>query len=211
MGRCSKWNNFHYVTLRLNRRNFHLQEPTPTRRADAVRNRERIVEAAKRVFASGDDYGPEAIAREAGVGIGTLYRHFPDRNDLAAAVYDDELQSVAESAQLLLETDPPLVALRRWMDRFAQRLEKKRAMAPALHSLIESRADGPSLTRAKLATAVEHILDAGMASGDIRANARGDDLVTALVGICIVTAGDDSAEQLTRLLDLLNDAMAAPR
>lgn len=176
-----------------------------------MRNRERIVEAAKRVFASGGDYGPEAIAREAGVGIGTLYRHFPDRNDLASAVYDDELQSVAESAQLLLETDPPLVALRRWMDRFAQRLEKKRAMAPALHSLIESRADGPSLTRAKLAVAAQLILDAGMASGEIRANARGDDLVTGLVGICIATAGDDSAEQLGRLLDLLSDAMAAPR
>ncbi|WP_349899791.1 TetR/AcrR family transcriptional regulator [Parafrigoribacterium soli] len=182
---------------------------TPAKRADAVRNRQRIVEAAQRVFTSGGDYGPESIAREAGVGIGTYYRHFPDRNDLAAAVYDDELHEVAKSAETLVEANPPLLALRRWMDRFAQRLEKKRAMGPALRSLIESRADGPNVTRALLAEAAQRILDVGMKSGDIRQGARGDDLVTALVGVCIATAESDDGEQLARLLDLLGDSVAA--
>ena len=180
-----------------------------SKRADAVRNRERIIEAAERVFASGGDYGPEAIAREARVGIGTLYRHFPDRNDLAAAVYDEELQAVAGSVQSLLEETTPLVALRRWMDRFAERLEKKRAMAPALRSLIESRAEGPALAREKLVSAAQEIIDAGTRSGEIRRDVQGDDIVTALIGVCVATAGNDDPEQLARLLDMLGNAVGA--
>jgi AcrR family transcriptional regulator len=193
----------------MKRRNFHLSDPAATKRADAVRNRERIVAAAQRVYASGGDCGPEAIAREAGVGIGTLYRHFPDRNGLAAAVYDEELQAVARSVQPLLESAPPLLALRRWMDRFADGLEKKRAMAPALRSLIESRADGPMVSRERLASAAQEILDAGAKSGEIRRDVHGDDLLAALIGICMATAGSDDAEQRDRLLDLLGDSVAA--
>ncbi len=174
-----------------------------------MRNRDRIIEAAERVFASGGDHGPEAIAREAGVGIGTLYRHFPDRNDLAAAVYDDELQAVAGSVQSLLHETTPLVALRRWMDRFPQRLEKKRAMAPALRSLIESHADGPTLARERLVGAAQEIIDAGTESGEIRRDVQGEDIVTALIGICIATASNDDEEQLGRLLDMLGNAVGA--
>src|ERR1035437_4616869 len=107
--------------LTLNRKTFHLSHQVsapPALRADALRNRARLVEAAKRVFASDGDFGPEAGARAAGVGIGTLYRHFPDRNDLAAAVYEDELDRVADSAHELLNTETPAHALSHWMDRF---------------------------------------------------------------------------------------------
>jgi AcrR family transcriptional regulator len=178
-------------------------------RADALRNRARLVEAAKRVFATGGDIGPEAVAREAGVGVGTLYRHFPDRNDLAAAVYEDELLRVATSAQALLAERPPLEALRTWMDRFADRFENKRTMASALQSLIGSGAVTAGSTRARLGTAAQEILDAGIARGDIRPAVSGDDLVVALVGACMACTSDDSRDQLGRLFDLLAEGVSA--
>jgi AcrR family transcriptional regulator len=175
----------------------------PAPRADAVRNRARLVDAAKRVFASDGDFGPEAVARAAGVGIGTLYRHFPDRNDLAAAVYEDELGSVADSARDLLKTQRPADALRQWMDRFEQRFEHKRSMAPALQSLIGSGTVSSVSSRARLAAAVQEILDAGIATGELRAETRGADVVVALAAVCIACAAPESHEQLERLLDLL--------
>ena len=193
-------------TLTLNRKNFHLLDQAsapPALRADALRNRARLVEAAKRVFASDGDFGPEAVARAAGVGIGTLYRHFPDRNDLAAAVYEDELDRVADSAHELLKTETPANALRQWMDRFEQRFENKRSMAPALQSLIGSGTVNSVSSRARLAAAVQEILDAGIATGELRAETRGADVVVALAALCIACASPESRDQLARLLDLL--------
>jgi AcrR family transcriptional regulator len=178
-------------------------------RADARRNRARIVEAAKRVFATDGDVGPEAVAREAGVGVGTLYRHFPDRNDLAAAVYEDELLLVASRASELLEVHAPAEALRLWMDRFVERIENKRAMATALRSLVESGAATSASTRAMLAAAAQQILDAGMASGEFRPGLRGEDFVTTLVGVCVVTATPEGGRQLPGLLDFLAAGVAA--
>ena len=184
--------------------------PEPVvQRADARRNRARIVDAAKRVFAADGDVGPEAVAREAGVGVGTLYRHFPDRDDLAAAVYEDELLLVADSASALLVSNPPREALRLWMDRFVQRIDNKRAMAPALRSLMDSGAATSASTRATLATAAQQILDAGMASGVFRAGLRGSDLVATLVGVCVVSASPQSRQQLPALLDFIADGVAA--
>ena len=99
-------------------------------RADALRNRERLLEVATAAFASGaDQVTLEAIARKAGVGIGTLYRHFPSREALTEAVYRTELAEVAASATQLVNQHPPAIALRRWMDRYAEFVAAKRGMA----------------------------------------------------------------------------------
>jgi AcrR family transcriptional regulator len=174
--------------------------PAP-QRADAVRNRARIVEAAKRVFADPDRaHGPETVAREAGVGVGTLYRHFPTTEALAAAVYEDDLDRVADAATELARRLAPPEALRVWMDRFADRMAGKRAMADALRSIAhgEGRAE---LTRGRLAAGVQVILDAGAADGSLRADVDATDLVTALVGIALAAPSD--ASRAGRLMDIL--------
>src|ERR1041385_3209822 len=112
---------------------------TRTERADAQRNRKRLVEVARQAFTSGGKVSLEAIAREAGVGIGTLYRHFPTREALVEAVYWTERTNLCDSAAELLAQEPPDRALRLWMDRFAGYVATKREMADALRDLF---ADG---------------------------------------------------------------------
>jgi len=170
-------------------------------RADVVRNRERILAAAKRVFADPDrPHGPEAVAREAGVGVGTLYRHFPTTEVLAAAVYEDDLERVADAASELIARHPPEEALRRWMDRFAERMAGKRAMAGALRSVLHDEGRSER-TRTRMAAGVQAILDAGAADGSLRSDVDAADVVTALVGITLSTVGDD--ERAARLMDLV--------
>src|SRR5882724_6358002 len=138
-------------------------EPVRRPRADAVRNRERVLEAAKAVFsAGGPDASLEAVARRAGVGIGTLYRHFPTREALTEAVYRAELADVSASAAQLLNECPPAEALRRWM-------------AESLRAIFESGAVEPSETRASIVAAVSSLLKAGVADGSLRSDARADD------------------------------------
>jgi AcrR family transcriptional regulator len=170
-------------------------------RSDVVRNRARLLEAAKRVFADPSrPQGPESVAREAGVGVGTLYRHFPTLEDLAAAVYEDDLDRVADSAADLVERLAPPDALRAWMDRFAERMAGKRAMLAAMRSLLqgEGRAER---TRERLSVAAQTILDRGAADGSLLPGVVAGDLVTALVGITV--ASPDDPERAGRLMDLL--------
>jgi AcrR family transcriptional regulator len=166
-----------------------------------VRNRARLIEAAKRVFADPSrPHGPEAVAREAGVGVGTLYRHFPTTDELAAAVYEDDLARVADSAaELAARLDPP-EALRAWMDRFAERMAGKRAMVDALRSVLHSEGRVES-TRQRLADGARTILDRGAADGSLDPAADADDLVAALVGITVAAPNDP--ERAGRLMDLL--------
>ena len=180
-------------------------------RADALRNRQRLLDAAKRRYTEGGDTGPEAIARAAGVGVGTLYRHFPDREALAAAVYEDELDHVAGAARELLAAHPPRPALRAWMDRFADRLAAKRAMADVMRSLATSGAVTVRGTRARLAEAASQILAAGAADGSLRADVAADDLVVALVGVCLACPEPDQRVQAGRLMDLLLAGVEAGR
>lgn len=174
-----------------------------------MRNRQQILDAAKRLYAAGSDAGPERVAREAGVGVGTLYRHFPNREALAAAVYDDELTSVAQAAQELLEAHGPAEALRRWMDRFAQRLEHKRAMGDAMRALVATEAVTAHDSRARLAEAAQSLLDAGVAGDVFRPGVRGDDLVAALLGIHLACPEPEQREQAERLMDLLMAGVVA--
>jgi AcrR family transcriptional regulator len=179
-------------------------------RADAHRNRERLLAAATAAFtaADGTTVSLEAIAREAGVGIGTLYRHFATREALVEAVYCTELAEVAASAGELLERHPPLVALRRWMDRYAAFVAAKRGMAESLRAMFAAGTVKPSDTRDSVLGAVETLLNAGSSDGSLRSDVRAEDVVTGLIGIFLAS---HSVAQAHRMLDLLLDGLVATR
>jgi AcrR family transcriptional regulator len=177
-------------------------------RADARRNRERLLEVAAAAFgtADGASVSLESIARDAGVGIGTLYRHFPTREALVEAVYRAELAEVAATAEQLLNRHPPKLALRRWMDRYASFVAAKRGMAESLHALFEAGAVHPNQTWASIVGAVEMLLKAGADDGSLRCDVPADDVVSSLLGIFLLNASPD---QTARLLDLLVAGVAA--
>jgi AcrR family transcriptional regulator len=179
-----------------------------TVRADAQRNRQRLLEAARRSFsAGGDKVTLEAIAREAGLGIGTLYRHFPTREALVEAVYRAELSRLCASAGELLAVRSPDDALRAWMDRFADYVATKREMADALRAVIVSGAITSSQARDQLSAAVQTLLDAGAAAGTLRGDVRAEDVVASLVGIFLACGQPEQRDQADRMLDLLMDGV----
>jgi len=140
-------------------------------RADARRNRENLVAIARAAFAASEDPVPlEAIAREAGVGIGTLYRHFPTREALVEAVYAAELDDVATSAPSLLAEFPPEVALRAWMDRYAAFVSTKRGMLDTLRAGWAAGRIATPNTRERITEAVGTILAEGARAGSLRAD-----------------------------------------
>ncbi|WP_196771492.1 TetR/AcrR family transcriptional regulator [Mycobacterium intracellulare] len=176
-------------------------------RSDARRNRERLLEAATAAFTEhGAAASLESIARDAGVGIGTLYRHFPNREALVEAIYRAELAEVAAAAEQLLGRHPPATALRRWMDRYASFVAAKRGMAESLHAIFDSGAMEPSQTRDSIVGAVELLLRAGGDDGSLRADVRADDVVSSLIGIFVASG---SPEQTGRMLDLLVAGVSA--
>jgi AcrR family transcriptional regulator len=182
-------------------------------RADAVRNRERLVEAARRAFASGEHKATlEGIARDAGVGIGTLYRHFPTREALVEAVYRAELARLCDSAAELLADLEPEAALRAWMDRFAGYVAAKRDMADTLRVIVAAGTITTSQARERLAASVQVLLDAGVAAGTLRGDVLAQDVVVSLVGVFLACGrpehGDrlersEQSEQAGRMMDLL--------
>ena len=184
-------------------------------RADAIRNRERLLDAARAEFADGRKAGRpvalEHIARRAGVGIGTLYRHFPSREALAEAIYREEVTQLCESVNSLLAQHDPATSLRVWMDRFAEYVEAKREMGDALRALIDTGVVTAAASRERLAGALQELLDAGAADGSLRADLRADDLVTSVVGVVMATEVAGGRAQLDRLFDLLIDGVRAPR
>ena len=180
-------------------------------RADAERNRARLLDVARAAFASGEaQVTLEQIARDADVGIGTLYRHFPTREALVEALYRQELADLCASAGLLLARLPPERALRAWMDRFAGYVSAKREMADALRAVFGSGAVQISQIRQELAEAVQLILNAGVAAGTLRDDVRAEDIVATVVGMFTATSLAGGHEQLERMLDLLVDAVRRP-
>ena len=171
-------------------------------RSDARRNREKLLEVATAAFAAADGRAVslESIARDAGVGIGTLYRHFPNRQALVEAIYRTELAEVAAAAEQLLKRHPPKTALRRWMDRYASFVAAKRGMAETLHAIFESGAMEPTQTRDSLVGALDMLLRAGVDDGSLRSDVQADDVVSSLIGVMLVSG---SPAQTGRLLDLL--------
>jgi AcrR family transcriptional regulator len=179
-------------------------------RADAQRNRENLLAAARRAFTAGDAaVALEAIARDAGVGIGTLYRHFPTREALVEAVYRAERDRLCDSADELLATHCPDDALRAWMDQFADYVALKRDMADTLRRVIASGAVTPSEAREQLSGAAATLLDAGAAAGTIRHDVRPEDVVVSLVGILLICGDPGQRDQANRLLDLLMAGLRA--
>ncbi len=180
---------------------------SPPPRADARRNRERLLEVATAAFAASEGQVPlESIARDAGVGIGTLYRHFPTREALVEAVYRTELAEVSASAAELLGCHPPAEALRRWMDRYAEFVAAKKGMAESLRVIADSGAIEPNETRESIVAAVSSLLQAGAADGSLRSDVRADDVVVSLLGLLFASS---SREQSSRVLDLLMNGLTA--
>ncbi|MEO3755893.1 TetR/AcrR family transcriptional regulator [Streptomyces sp. B6B3] len=181
---------------------------TPRRpRSDALRNRERLLEVAAQVFAEqGLDTAPAAIAKQAGVGVGTLYRHFPTREALIDAAYRHQLTRVCEKAPRLLADHPAADATRTWMEHFLDYVTAKSGMSAALDAVIASGVDPYADSRALLTDAVAALLDAGARDGSLRTDITSDDVLLLMGGVAHAVRHSTSA-QARRLVDLLMDAL----
>ena len=184
---------------------------TGPRRADAVRNRERVLKAAKAVFsAGGPEASLEAVARRAGVGIGTLYRHFPTREALFEAVYRREVQQLADLADALKAEATPTEALRRWMRANIEFVATKKGMLAALALVIHGNSELYAGTFERLTRALGELLDRAIAAGEIRADVSAEDLLRALVGMCYLHDQAGWQQSVLRLVDVFVDGLRSP-
>ncbi|MCI2417887.1 TetR/AcrR family transcriptional regulator [Saccharopolyspora sp. K220] len=177
-------------------------------RADAQRNRDRLLDAAVRRFSEdGLDATLDAIAKDAGVGIGTLYRHFPTRDALVEAAYRNELAKLCEAAPELLATMPPDQAMRTWMDRFVDYMMTKHGMADALRAVIASGGNPYAESRDRMVAAITTLLRAGVAAGTVRPDVEPVDVLTSISGLSLAAGQPEQRDQARRLLDLLMDGL----
>ncbi|WP_426955094.1 TetR/AcrR family transcriptional regulator [Muricoccus radiodurans] len=177
-------------------------------RADAVRNRERVLEAAKAVFSRGGGSASlEAVAREAGVGIGTLYRHFPTREALYEAVYRREVEQLVELAAALRAEPSPVEALRRWLRANVEFVATKKGMVAALALAAQSSSHLIAYSLDRLTQALGELMRRAAAAGEIRADVAPQDALRALIGICYAQEGPDWQDSVLRLLDVLLDGL----
>jgi len=176
-------------------------------RKDAVRNQELLITAAAAAFSvDGADVPLEDIARRAGVGIGTLYRHFPTRDSLVEAVYRHEVDVLVERADQLLDTLPPDQALEAWMQLFVRHVATKRGMLSVLKPMLSSNASFFAETKGRANAAATKLLEAGVAAGTVRADVDGGDLLRAVGGICMST-DQERSDTSDRLVGLLFDGL----
>jgi AcrR family transcriptional regulator len=181
-------------------------EPTAVRkaRADAQRNRIRLLEKAKAAFAEkGSDASLDEIARTAGVGIGTLYRHFPTRDALIAAVYRNETEQLIMAAARLAETHPPVTALREWLLLFVDYMATKQGMSEVLNSLVGGASDLYAASGAQAKQAIAKLADGAVATGEILLDIDPLDLLRALAGVANISSGPDGKEAAKRMVDIL--------
>lgn len=185
--------------------------PTATARlprADARRNREKLLAVALAALAEDGETPLETIAQRAGVGIGTLYRHFPHRNALIEAAYRQEVQELCDAAPALLTPDRPAVdSLREWMDRFVHYAATKRGMGAALRSAVGSDSPLFGETRNRIIGAIDVLLTAGRADGSVRADVDGEQAMLAMGAVWMVPDGDGWTDRVRRLLDLVVDGL----
>jgi AcrR family transcriptional regulator len=183
---------------------------TSTQRADARRNRQRLIGAAARAFATGEqNVTLEAIARASGVGIGTLYRHFPTREALVEAVYHDQVEGLHRGAEDLLAEHCAAGALRLWMDLFADWVATKHGMIDTLRTMISSGDIALAQTRGEIIAITGALLEAGTAAGAVRGDVEAEDVVASLAGILAVAGAAGQRDQAGRLFDLLMDGLRA--
>ncbi len=173
-------------------------------RTDAQRNRELILEVAKEAFTR---YGANAslddIAKEAGVGAGTLYRHFPTRDALIEAVYRTEVEKLAAAERKFAETMAPIDALRAWMLLFVDYIAAKHIIAPALNTFVGGASKLHEGSRAQIRGAIEALVNRAIKSGDISKDIEPFDLLRALIGVSNVSATPDWQQSAKRLVDIL--------
>lgn len=179
-----------------------------TQRADAVRNRERLLAAAKVVFsAGGAEASLEMVARRAGVGIGTLYRHFPTREALFEAVYRREVEQLADLAEQLKAEAEPAEALRRWLRSNVEFVATKKGMSAALALAAHSSSELVAYSYERLTKAVGALLDRAIAAGEIRDDISPDDILRALIGMCYLHDQPGWQQSVLRLVDVFVDGL----
>ena len=179
-----------------------------TLRSDARRNREKLLAVAAQSFATdGVNASLEEIARRAGVGVGTLYRHFPSRENLVAATYRHEVEQLSDSVGDLQASLAPDAALRAWMDGFVHYTAAKRGMGEALQAVMASDSAIYADAYAKLVAALDALLATAADAGTIRPDARGEDVLRALGAIWMIRDSENRAAQAERVLDLLMDGL----
>jgi AcrR family transcriptional regulator len=177
-------------------------------RVDAVRNRERVLEAAKAVFsAGGPDASLEAVARRAGVGIGTLYRHFPTRESLFEAVYRREVQQLGELAEQLKGEAAPVDALRRWLRSNVEFVATKKGMSAALALAVQGSSELSAYSFDRLTKAVGALLDRAVAAGEIRSDIGPEDVLRTLVGMCYMHDQPGWQKSVLRMVDVFVDGL----
>jgi AcrR family transcriptional regulator len=177
-------------------------------RADAQRNKSKLLGAAMAAFAEhGVDASLEDVARQAGVGIGTLYRHFPSRDCLIESVYRHQVELLCDAAEELVRTESPDRALALWMGRFVEHVATKRGMATALKAVVGKDSELFAYCHGRIRGAVDMLLANAVASGDIRSDVDAADLLKALSGICLVSDQPGWQEQARRLVGLLHDGL----
>ena len=173
-------------------------------RTDALRNRARILEVAKEAFThSGANASLDDIAKEAGVGPGTLYRHFPTRDALLKAVYRTEVEKLAAAEQKFTDTMPPIDALRAWLLLFVDAVATKQIIAPALNTLIGDHKKVFEASYAQMHQAIQALVKRAIKSGDIRKDLEPFDLLRALIGVSNVPSSPDWQQSAKRLVDIL--------
>jgi AcrR family transcriptional regulator len=173
-------------------------------RADAQRNRERILKVAKEAFTrSGANISLDDVARQAGIGAGTLYRHFPRREALLEAVYRTEVEKLAAAERKFAQALPPVEAMRAWMSLFIDYIAAKQIIAPALNTLVCSPSKIFDATGAQIKGAIHALVQRAVESGDIRPDIDPLDLLRALVGVSNVASVPDWPQSARRLVDIL--------
>jgi AcrR family transcriptional regulator len=182
----------------------HSQSAARKPRADAQRNRDRVLEAAKEAFTRlGADASLDDVAKQAGVGTGTLYRHFPTRDELLKAVYRSEVEKLASAAQKFAETMPPIEALRAWMLLFIDYIATKKIIAPALNNLVGGPHKVFEASYEQVWEAIRALVKRAIKSGDIRKDLDPIDLLRALIGVSNVASSPDWKQSARRLVDIL--------
>jgi AcrR family transcriptional regulator len=183
--------------------------PKPTRR-DALDNRERILAVAREAIAESSGVSLTAIAKEAGVGIGTLYRHFPTREALILELYRHDIQHLIDRAPVLLTEHPPLVALRRWFDEVAHYGRLKYGVAEVIHAATDGGADDEYF--APFVAAIDVLLKAGAADGSLKPDVDPEDVLLQLSVLWRIDPARPGAEaRAGRILDLIADGLRTPQ
>jgi AcrR family transcriptional regulator len=177
-------------------------------RSDGLRNRERLTEAATRVFAEGAAQARlETVAREAGVGIGTLYRHFPTREALFEAVYRREVDQLGELAEQLVGDGAPLEALRTWLHANIHLVATKRGMVQALQLVVSGSSELKAYSLNRLTTALALLLARGVEAGEVRSDITAQDLLRTTIGVFYADGSPDWQASALRIIDVFVEGL----